>query len=260
MNRLQNCAPVHELIPEPQLEVEQGRVHSSQCPGVSHSLFAPLHYEPNYAYPLIVWLHGPGDNEGQLSRVMPLISMRNYVAVAPRGTVQKKVPESHQSTYHWSEDPHHIQQAEERIFDCIEIAQQKYHIEKVRVFLAGFREGGTMSFRLGLKHPDQFAGVISIGGPFPTGQNPLFNLDQARQLPLLISHGSESECYPVDRVCSDLRLFHSGGMKVTVRQYPCGDEITTKMLSDIDAWVMELVTGVHPTPHQQSCFRLDELN
>ena len=50
-----------------------------------HALFVPMHYEPNYAYPLLVWLHGPGDDERQLQRVMPLISLRNYMAVGPRG-------------------------------------------------------------------------------------------------------------------------------------------------------------------------------
>ena len=32
------------------------------------ALFAPMHYEPGYAYPLIVWLHGPGGDERQLNR------------------------------------------------------------------------------------------------------------------------------------------------------------------------------------------------
>src|SRR5437016_9189131 len=53
----------------------------------THCIFTPLHYERNYAYPLIVWLHGPRDNERQVAQVMPLVSMRNYIAVGPRGTV-----------------------------------------------------------------------------------------------------------------------------------------------------------------------------
>ena len=57
----------------------------SGAEGASHAVFAPLHYEPNYAYPLIVWLHGGGDTEQQLRRVMPFISLRNYVAVAHAG-------------------------------------------------------------------------------------------------------------------------------------------------------------------------------
>src|ERR1700676_406196 len=61
-----------------------------------YALFGPLHYEANYAYPLLVWLHGPGDSEGQLKRIMPQISLRNYVAVAPRGTADWPA-----GAYHW---------------------------------------------------------------------------------------------------------------------------------------------------------------
>ena len=56
-----------------------------------HATFAPIRYERGYAYPLVVWLHGALGNEQQLRRVMPLVSMRNYVAVAPRGTSGDRV-------------------------------------------------------------------------------------------------------------------------------------------------------------------------
>src|SRR5207249_1092134 len=55
-------------------------------------LFTPLHYEPNYAYPLIVWLHADGEDEQVLGRIMADVSLRNYVAVAPRGTVPMARP------------------------------------------------------------------------------------------------------------------------------------------------------------------------
>lgn len=48
--------------------------------------FAPMRYEPGYAYPLVIWLHGALGDERQLRQVMPKISMQNFVAVAPRGT------------------------------------------------------------------------------------------------------------------------------------------------------------------------------
>ena len=53
----------------------------------AHCIVTPLHYERNYAYPLVVWLHGPGGDERQVTRVMPLVSSRNYAAVGPRGTI-----------------------------------------------------------------------------------------------------------------------------------------------------------------------------
>jgi hypothetical protein len=39
-------------------------------------------------------------------------------------------------------------------------------------------------------------------------------------------------------------LFHTAGMAIHLRQYPCEDELTTQMLHDLDTWLMEQVTGV----------------
>jgi hypothetical protein len=66
-------------------------------------------------------------------------------------------------------------------------------------------------------------------------------LNEARGLPLWLASCGESRDYPLAQVCRDLRLFHSAGMSVSVRQYPGGDELTTLMLSDMDRWIMEQV-------------------
>src|SRR5262245_7552782 len=49
------------------------------------SIFVPQKFEARYAYPLVVFLHGHGEDERQwLSQIMHL-SRRNYVGLALRG-------------------------------------------------------------------------------------------------------------------------------------------------------------------------------
>ena len=207
-----------------------------------HSLFVPLHYEPNYAYPLVVWLHGDGDDECQVRRVMPGISMRNYVAVAPRGN-HPDVRDGSVVETGWSQTPDCISRTEQCVIDSIEKAKRRYHVANDRVFLVGYGTGGTMALRVGLNLPDVFAGIASLGGPFPQGHSPLLNLSPARQLPLLVSHGRNSLDYSEDEVCRDLRLIHTAGFSVTLRQYPSADELTQQMLGDVNRWLMTIVTG-----------------
>ena len=134
-----------------------------------------------------------------------------------------------------------------QIGEALAAAQNKYHIHQRRVYLGGFDCGGSMAFRLAMLHPETFAGVLSLGGPFPGG-NCLRRLSDVRQMPLFIASGATSERYPADRVCDDLRLLHSAGMNITLRHYPCGHVVTPDMLSDMNRWIMELVTGPPRAP------------
>lgn len=211
-------------------------------------LLAPLHYERNYAYPLLVWLHDEGGSERELKRIMPLVSLRNYVSLAVRGT--SPTP----GGYTWAEAADAVLTAEIRVAEAVALAKQRFHIHAGRVFLAGHGVGGTLAMRLALRNPQQYAGGVSIGGCFPQGQSPLARLAAARAARLLIMHCRDSATYPVERLCDELALFHAAGLSVTLRQYPCGDELTTQMLRDLDVWLMEQVTGivtseiVEPTP------------
>src|SRR5271157_2578219 len=47
--------------------------------------FLPTGYEPNYAYPLLVFLHGHGGSEEQILRLAPRLSRRNYICISLRG-------------------------------------------------------------------------------------------------------------------------------------------------------------------------------
>jgi phospholipase/carboxylesterase len=205
-----------------------------------HVIFAPLHYEPGYSYPLIVWLHGRGSDERQLPRIMPLVSMRNYVAVALRG-IQTGPNQLGRERYDWLQTEDHIQQAEQRVFDSIELATRTHNISSRRVFLVGFDSGGTMALRLAMSHPSRFAGVISLCGALPTGRALFSDLAAARRLGMFLATGRTSRDYAATQVCQDLRLLHTAGLSVTLRQYPCGHELQPQMLSDVDRWIIEQI-------------------
>lgn len=206
------------------------------------ALFAPLHYERNYAYPLVVWLHGPSDDENQLKRIMPLVSMRNYAAVAVRGT-RRADRVAGKAGYRWSQQQGDLILAEQRVFDAIDAAQRRFHISPRRIFIAGFDCGGTTAFRIAMDHPHRFAGVLSLCGAFPAGRGALRSLADARRVPIFLACGRDSQQYPSEAVCEHLKLFHSAGLHVALRQYPCGQELSPAMLADVDRWIMEQITA-----------------
>jgi len=213
----------------------------------SYALFAPLHYEPKYAYPLLVWLHARGsEGERQLPSIMWGISTRNYVAVAPRGLLCGNAEAA--TCYDWPQGEDEIEEAELRVFQSIAAATRQWNVARRRIFLAGFGSGGTMAFRVALDHPSHFAGVLSICGRFPRGHNPLSQLIEARRLPVLLAVGRDSQDYSPAEACDDLRLFHTAGMSIALRQYPCGQQLTPQMLRDVDRWIIEQITTCSDPP------------
>src|SRR5207253_2588891 len=133
-----------------------------------------------------VWLHDAGGSERELKRVMPLVSVRNYVSLAVRGT------SSVESGFGWPETADAILAAESRVSEAVAQARQRFNVHSGRIFLAGAGAGGTMALRLALRSPDRYAGGASIGGCFPVGHSPLARLAVARRSRLLIMHCRDS--------------------------------------------------------------------
>jgi phospholipase/carboxylesterase len=200
-----------------------------------YSLFVPLHYEPGYAYPLLVWLHGDGGCEREVRQLMPYVSVRNYVAAAVRGTA---AADERQQAFTWGECAAATSEAAERVREAIDAARQRFSIHPERIFVAGNGCGGTMALRLALRYPEWFAGAVSLGGPVPAGNCPLGRVNAARRLPLLLATCRESREYPMPQVASDLRLLHAAGFSLSLRQYPGEHDLTTVMLADMDRWLM----------------------
>jgi len=246
MNRIQHESPSVEEISFPLLfEADAPSEPFVAVPSraASCALFAPLHYEPNYSYPLLVWLHGHAESDKQLNRIMPSISLRNYVAVAPRGTLSLGLGSADGFT--WEESDEHEQVATQQIFDSMDAAFNRFNIASDRVFVAGHDTGGTMAFRVAMRNPRSFAGVLSIGGAFPRLRAPLSRVSESRYVPLFLACHRESRRYSTTHVCDDLRLFHSAGMSVTLRQYPGGDGLSGQVLADMDRWIMEQIAATH---------------
>ncbi len=163
LDRSQELGSQLELLKKSSSTTSPARVTSvrSELP---LAMFGPERYEPNYDYPLIVWLHGCRSNERELEAVMPALSLQNYVGCAPRGT---HASEACGHAFEWSQSRAAISLAEEIVFASIASASRSFSIARERIFLAGYGSGGTTALRLALRYPHQFAGVVSICGAFP---------------------------------------------------------------------------------------------
>lgn len=204
------------------------------------SYFLPTRYEPNYKYPLVVWLHSDGANHRQIAEVMPHISTQNFVAVGVRGS---RACDASGHQYSWLNSPLGAAIAEEAVFAAVDAVSERYSVNPSKIYLAGYREGGTMALRVALRNAAMFDGVISVDGKLPRGGQPFAQLSAARNLAVLSAVALEGTSYPLSEICDDLRLWHAANLRLNMRQYTVDDCMVVEVMRDINAWIMARVTG-----------------
>jgi len=179
--------------------------------------FVPQGYEPGYDYPLLVWLSGRGE-AFDLGRAMVRLSLRNFVAVQPAG-------------------------GSAGVWRAIDRVTDRLAIHPRRIWLIGHGAGGSDALRTACRHPDAFAGAVSLGGHFPVDE-PLFGrLAEVRRMPMLLccrAADVAADPGPLDRT---LRLFHACGGTLAVRIYQRGGGLSRATLADVNRWLMEELCG-----------------
>lgn len=130
-----------------------------QTPPVAYSVMLPPEYSPYHTYPLLIALRSRDRTSaeamrwwcGDLEQPGPAMR-RGYIVIAPEYAEEK------QPDYTYSSVAHQI------VLDSLRDARKRFNVDSNRVFLAGHGMGADAAFDIGMSHPDEFAGVIPIGG------------------------------------------------------------------------------------------------
>lgn len=200
--------------------------------------FVPTGYEPNYAYPLLVCIHGHGGNERQVLTLAPEVSRRNYLAIALRGPVALGPCDEGEPGFGWDADDDMV---EEYVFRAIQQTRRRFHVHSERIFLAGFWEGAAVAYRLGIAHPERFGGIIALNGQMPRYGCRLARRDLLRDLRVFIGHGTANPVVPVSLARRDFRLLYTAGLPVKFRTYTTTNRLHADMLRDVDRWIQSTI-------------------
>ncbi len=209
-------------------------------------VFVPENYEPNYAYPLVVWLHDAGRSERDIVDVLPHISMRNYLGLALRGTapadprVDNEGRES--AGYRWSRSQRMRLAFQDELYASVRQMRQDFHIHTERVFLAGAGDGATLAWEVFLARPEWFAGLAVFGGQFPWRRRPLRNYRElvGKRLFLAANALDPSGLSRAEQVG---RLLYTAGLDVSVRCHMPSRRWPRALFRNVDRWIMEGIGG-----------------
>jgi poly(3-hydroxybutyrate) depolymerase len=114
----------------------------------------PAGYTPDESFPLIVALHGGGSSAARFHELWrPVTQASGIVLATPQG--EQSGPDG--IGYRWGPE------GETTVRRSIDAILRKVKVDRRKVYLAGFSQGGHLAYALAWSYPDAFAGVAGLG-------------------------------------------------------------------------------------------------
>lgn len=209
-----------------------------------HAAFEPAGSGP---YPTIVALHGWGANALDLLGLAPYIAQGRFLVLCPQGPIE--VPIGPINGYGWfpmtmgsPPDTAAIEAGVRGALEFIAGALERYPIERRKLVLLGFSQGGVMAYNLAMRSPQRYAALVGISSWMPPQlADSLKNREALTQLPTLVQHGRADDMIEIARARQSVETLRSLHVPLTYREYDCGHEITADGIEDLSRFLMEKV-------------------
>jgi phospholipase/carboxylesterase len=199
-------------------------------------------------HPAILLLHGWGASAHDLIGLAPLLHGGRALVWCPQGPIALPVGPG-MIGHGWfplvpgrPPDLAAIDAARQRVEAFLDAALERYPVDRSRLVIAGFSQGGFLAYQIALRAPQRFAGLMALSSWLPTEIARAIPPQPAhRQLPALVIHGSQDSMIPVDRAYASRDALLALGVPTVFREYPMAHEIRPEALREIVRWLEERV-------------------
>jgi len=199
-------------------------------------------------HPAILLLHGWGASAHDLLGLAPLLHDGRALVWCPQGPLAFQVGPG-MLGHGWfplapsrPPDPAAIDAARRGVEAFLDEALERYPVDRSRLVIAGFSQGGFLAYQIALRAPQRFAGLMALSSWLPAEVAQAIPPQPAhRELPTLVIHGSEDTMIPVARAYASRDALLGLGVPTVFREYPMGHEIRPEALREIVRWLEERV-------------------
>ena len=186
--------------------------------GQQHSIyaFAPDSYDPAKPMPLLIWLHGAvsrgpdGGGQGSLRRMGETANEKGFLLLCPSGRP---------GALWWDPAGNGI------IRNAIKEMGRRYNVDRDRIAIGGFSDGGTACYHLLVSDPSPYACFLALAGhPMVArmfgGPTHVPNLASR---PVFATHGAKDRLYPTARMQPLVEALTEAGARIDWRDLPEGE-------------------------------------
>ncbi len=191
-------------------------------------------------FPTVVFLHGWGARAHDLLPLAPVLHAGQALVLSPQGPVELPVsPDAF--GYGWfplSEggafDAASFAKGADLLRGFLDQALERYPIDRRKLVVIGFSQGGVMAYDLVLRDPARFAGLAALSAWLPpTLAEGLSRQQEFEALPVLVIHGTQDPMIPVARAQESRDTLCSLGLSPTYREYEMEHGIGPEALRDL---------------------------
>lgn len=210
-----------------------------------HTIYEPRGDGP---HPTILTLHGRGANAFDLLGLAPYVAGGRFLMLCPQGPLEMPVGPG-MNGYAWypmsmggPPDIGSILESRAKLEAFLQAALERYPIDRRKLVVLGFSQGGVMAHSLALASPERFAALAVLSSWLPQELVPHLSAGEAAcTLPTLVQHGTRDELIEIDRARGSVERLRELRVPVTYREYEMGHEIDRESLADLSAWLEEKV-------------------
>jgi phospholipase/carboxylesterase len=117
-------------------------------------------------------------------------------------------------------------------------AQNQRGIPTSKIFLAGFSQGGAMTYSAGLTHPDALAGLIVLSGYVPSNGFIESRFEAAnREVPVFAAHGTQDDILSIQLGEAGRDFALARGCKVEWHAYPMPHSVCLEEVEALREWL-----------------------
>ena len=197
-------------------------------------------------FPTVLALHGFGATAHDLLGIAPLVAQGEALFLCPQGPMMIE-PAPGQRAYGWFPlsgageiEPASLVGARGVLEGFLEDAMDCYPIDRDRVVVMGFSQGGVMAYDLALGRPERYAALVALSSWLPDAIVEGLPEDAARaSLVTLLIHGTQDPMISIDNAHDARAKLRDLGIEAAWGEYEMGHEINQAALRDLVAWLAQ---------------------
>jgi len=199
-------------------------------------------------HPTILLLHGWGASAHDLLGLAPFLHGGEALVLSPQGPVAFEIARGMLGYGWWpitqsrEIDPSAFDAARQLLREFLDEACKRYPVDRRKLVVAGFSQGGVMAYDLALSDPGRFAGLIALSSWLPEPIDAgIPTQEEHRNFPALVIHGTQDPMIPVERAQESRKCLLARGVNVQYREFEMQHEVSPEALREVVLWLEEKV-------------------